>query len=161
VAARIRADRPVVLGEAPLAWGARIVSQGRAEVLQFSRLVRPVTQKTWAQSVHYLGTIVSAEPPRYESNRNFWALDRERDTFYSLYTGRIEAIAPVAAKIVRHGFDFAPPAVWRTDRWEEVPGWEKSTTLVEVTAVAVGEFEHTFTTDRLELEEPESDEANP
>jgi hypothetical protein len=159
VVARIRADRPVVLGEAPLAWGARIVNQGRADVLQLSRAVRPLTQNPWGRQVHYLGTIVLAEPPRFESKRDFWVLDRAHDSFSPLYTGKIEAIAPVAARIVRHGFDFAPPSVWRTDRWEEVPGWEKSTTLIEVTAVPVGEFEHTFTTDRLELEEPEPELA--
>jgi hypothetical protein len=160
VVVRIRTDRPVVLGEAPLAPGARIVNQGRMELLQFARMVRPLTQNPWGQA-HYLSTIVIAEPPRFESDRSFWVLDRAHDTFYSLYTGKIEAIAPVAAKISSHSFDFSPPTIWRTDHWVEVPGWEKSTTLVEVTAVPVGEFEHTFTTDRLELEEPEPEETNP
>jgi hypothetical protein len=58
-------------------------------------------------------------------------------------------VIPVATNIEGLYFSIADPMMWRTDKWIESPGWQKSATLVAVTYQDIGGFNREVHADRL------------
>jgi len=152
IVATLQLKRPVILGETPLVAGATIVRDGRLRVVKLERKL--IEQKRPEQlGVQYYGGVALVKPA-FSPNSALYLVDRAHQTVGEwLSYNTIQGVAPLGGVVSYFPFGFQPPALWRTDRWVEIPDWQKTFTLVEEESRPAGKFTYTSTTERLEISE--------
>ena len=151
--AKLDTKRPVILGETPVVEGASIVRNGR---MSLAKLLRSHIERSRREQVdvQYSGAITLVKPP-FSPDSTFYLVDRTHETTGSGFSyNQFQGIPPLAGSLKYHPFAFLPPSLWRTDRWVELPDWQKIFTLVEEESRPAGKFSINLSVEELTLSDP-------
>ncbi len=160
VAARFETVTPEILGEMPLTAGSRITKRGRVELIGFASYQLRNPRLSGAH-----GIVSVLQEPGDSSAISFRILDKKTGVIgWGLSSSILVPVAPVIGKIWWAPIDIKVPHFWRTDHWEDAPGWRENVALVAVAFRPAGGFDRQLRSDKLTLvsrEEMEELEAVP
>jgi hypothetical protein len=157
VTVTLHTKRPMILAQAPFVAGMSVAEDGRARVVKFTRQSREIKDPRQV-GVHYAGLLVTSRPI-FSEQRSYFLIDRAHQALGGgLGQHMIQSVAPIGAWITAHVIDIDPPALWRTDRWVEVPDWQKDYAMVVEESRPAGTYRGQLATDRLEVTEPEANQ---
>ncbi len=148
VAVRFETVMPEVLGELPLARGAKLTKRGRVELIGFAEYQRTRVPRPYAAQ----GIVSVLQEPDDGTAIQFWFVDKKGSRIgFNLSSSIILPVAPITGKMWWAPLYMEAPHLWRTDHWIAEPHWLEKYQIAVVALRPAGGFDRQMSSEKLTL----------